>query len=46
MHKNIIERDFEKEREMIAKVKAAREYFAEVIQDFDQVHPQLLKEAA
>lgn len=42
----IIERDFEKEREMIAKVKAAREYFAEVIQDFDQVHPQLLKEAA
>lgn len=42
----IIERDFEKEREMIAKVKAAREYFADVIQDFDQVHPQLLKEAA
>lgn len=42
----IIERDFEKEREMIAKVKAAREYFAEVIQDFDQVHPQLFKEAA
>lgn len=42
----IIERDFEKEREMVAKVKAAREYFAEVIQDFDQVHPQLLKEAA
>ncbi|KAK54017.1 hypothetical protein [Bordetella bronchiseptica] len=42
----IIERDFEKEREMIAKVKAAREYFAEVIQDFDQIHPQQLKEAA
>lgn len=42
----IIERDFEKEREMIAKVKAAREYFADVIQDFDQVHPQLFKEAA
>ncbi|MGN6660857.1 MAG: hypothetical protein ACTHKN_17885 [Achromobacter mucicolens] len=42
----IIERDFEKEREMVAKVKAAREYFAEVIQDFDQVHPQLFKEAA
>ncbi|MDH2051195.1 hypothetical protein [Achromobacter marplatensis] len=42
----IIDRDFEKEREMIAKVKAAREYFAEVIQDFDQAHPQLLKEAA
>jgi len=42
----IIERDFEKEREMIAKVKAAREYFAEVIQDFDHAHPQLLKEAA
>lgn len=41
----IIEREFEKEREMIAKVKAAREYFAEVIQDFDQVHPQLFKEA-
>lgn len=42
----IIERDFEKEREMIAKVKAAREYFTEVIHDFDQVHPQLFKEAA
>lgn len=42
----IIERDFDKEREMVAKVKAAREYFAEVIQDFDQIHPQLLKEAA
>ena len=42
----IIERDFEKEREMIAKVKAAREYFTQVIEEFDQTHPQLLKEAA
>lgn len=41
-----IKRDFEKEREMVVKVKAAREYFTEVVQDFDQIHPQLLKEAA
>lgn len=42
----VITRDFEKERSMIEKIKAAREYFAQVIDEFDQVHPQLLKEAA
>lgn len=41
-----INRDFEKEREMVAKIKAAREYFAEVVKEFDLVHPQFLKEAA
>lgn len=41
-----IQRDFDKEREIIAKVKAAREYYAEVIEEFDAAHPQLLKEAA
>jgi hypothetical protein len=41
-----ITRDVEKERDMITKIKAAREYFAQVIEEFDQVHPLLFKEAA
>jgi hypothetical protein len=42
----VIERDFEKERQMQARVQAAREYFAEVIEEFDACHPQRQKEAA
>ena len=40
----LIERDFAKERAIAEKVKAAREYYAEVIEEFDQIHkiPELL----
>lgn len=34
----LIERDFAKERAIAEKVKAAREYYAEVIEEFDQIH--------
>lgn len=34
----LIERDFTKERAIAEKVGAAREYYAEVIRDFDQTH--------
>ena len=34
-----IQRDFAKERAIAEKVKAAREYYAEVVQEFDQIHP-------
>lgn len=33
-----IKRDFDKERAIVEKVKAAREYYAEVVQEFDQIH--------
>lgn len=33
-----IQRDFAKERAIAEKVKAAREYYAEVVQEFDQIH--------
>lgn len=35
----VVTRDMEKEREMIARIKAAREYLTQVIQEFDQAHP-------
>lgn len=41
-----IERDFDKERQMIAKIKAARKYYAEVIEEFDRTHRVKLSEAA
>lgn len=34
----LIERDFAKERAIAEKVMAAREYYAEVIEEFDQIH--------
>lgn len=34
----LIERDFSKERAIAEKVDAAREYYAEVIEEFDQIH--------
>lgn len=34
----LIERDFAKERAIAEKVEAAREYYAEVIEEFDQIH--------
>ncbi|MFC3338774.1 hypothetical protein [Paracandidimonas soli] len=34
----VIKRDFDKEREMMAKVKAAREYMGEIIEEFEQSH--------
>lgn len=39
-----IQRDFAKERAIAEKVKAAREYYAKVVQEFDQIHqiPELL----
>ena len=39
-----IQRDFDKERAIVKKVKAAREYYAQVIAEFDQIHqiPELL----
>jgi len=42
----VIQRDFDKERQMIEKIKAAREYFVEMIDEFDRQHPQQFKEAA
>lgn len=37
----IIPRDFEKERLMIERVAAAREYLTEAIREFDEIHQQL-----
>lgn len=39
-----IQRDFAKERAIVEKVEAAREYYAKVVQEFDQIHqiPELL----
>lgn len=39
-----IRRDFDKERAIVEKVKAAREYYAQAIAEFDQIHqtPELL----
>ena len=39
-----IQRDFDKERAIVEKVKAAREYYTQVIAEFDQIHqiPELL----
>ena len=39
-----IRRDFDKERAIVEKVKAAREYYTQVIAEFDQIHqiPELL----
>jgi hypothetical protein len=39
-----IQRDFAKERAIAEKVEAAREYYAKVVQEFDQIHqiPELL----
>ncbi|MBW8463849.1 hypothetical protein [Acidovorax sp.] len=34
----LIERDFAKERAIAEKVEAAREYYAEVIEEFDHIH--------
>lgn len=34
-----IQRDFAKERAIAEKVEAAREYYAKVVQEFDQIHP-------
>lgn len=41
-----IQRDGAKEIAMIQRIKAAREYYVEVIEEFDQEHPQLIEEAA
>ncbi len=41
-----IERDFDKERAMVEKVKAAREYYAEIIEEFDRTHRIEILEAA
>jgi hypothetical protein len=40
----MIQRDFAKERAIAEKVEAAREYYAKVVQEFDQIHqiPELL----
>ena len=42
----LIERDFAKERAIAEKVEAAREYYAEVIEDFDQIHRHVELQAA
>lgn len=41
-----VQRDFDKERDMIVRVKAAREYLAGVIREFDATHQQPQLEAA
>lgn len=41
-----IKRDFDKEHTMITKVKAAREYYAEIIEEFDCTHRIEILEAA
>ena len=33
-----IQRDFDKERAIVEKVGAAREYYAQAIAEFDQIH--------
>lgn len=35
-----VKRDFDKERLMIERVEAAREYVLEVIQQFDELHTE------
>ena len=42
----LIERDFAKERSIAEKVEAAREYYAEVIAEFDQIHRPVELQAA
>lgn len=42
----LIERDFAKERAIAEKVKAAREYYAEVIEEFDHIHQPAELQAA
>lgn len=42
----VITRDFEKERAMVQRIQAAREYFAEVVEEFDRTHPEPLRKAA
>ena len=42
----LIERDFAKERAIAEKVEAAREYYAEVIAEFDQIHRPVELQAA
>lgn len=34
----VIQRDFAKERAIVEKVEAARDYYAQVIREFDQIH--------
>lgn len=41
-----IEREFDKERAMVEKVKAAREYYVEIIEEFDLTHQIQVLEAA
>lgn len=42
----LIERDFAKERAIAEKVEAAREYYAEVIEEFDHIHRPVELQAA
>jgi hypothetical protein len=42
----LIERDFSKERAIAEKVEAAREYYAEVIEEFDHIHQPAELQAA
>ena len=42
----LIERDFAKERAIAEKVEAAREYYAEVIEEFDHIHSPVELQAA
>ena len=42
----LIERDFAKERAIAEKVEAAREYYAEVIAEFDEIHRPVELQAA
>ena len=37
----LVKRDADKERAMAEKVRAARDYYAEVLADFDRIHKQL-----
>lgn len=41
-----VKRDLEKEAAMVEKIKAARQYYAEVLAEFDAHHPEPMKEAA
>ena len=42
----LVKRDADKERAMAEKVRAARDYYAEVLADFDRIHKQLTGIAA
>jgi len=41
-----VKRDPDKEAAMVERVKAAREYYAEVIEEFDALHPDLIPTTA